>query len=222
MELLVKPYPNGSITTEKEASVESDPVIELLHAAYKELSRLEPLLQQNPLYRRVESLRRLIEEYEGIAGSRGSDPIFGPNPTLTTSMPEPSRDSTGPATVSPSRPPVSSDLTRRALANHPAADPEVTANISPAGVPDPSITRRRRGWNRGNSQAAQIRNAAAPYLREKGKPARGPEIYKAISAKGVEVRGKSPAAVVANALRWSPDLFELTPNGFRLRERSES
>lgn len=33
--------------------MESDPVIELLHAAYEELRRLEPLLQQNPVYRRV-------------------------------------------------------------------------------------------------------------------------------------------------------------------------
>jgi hypothetical protein len=191
--------------------VDSDPVIELLHAAYKELHRLEPLLQQNPIYRRVEALRRVIEEYEGVVGSREPDLTFGPDPAMTTSVPQPTRDPTAPATVTPSRPPASPDLTRRASADDPAADPDVPANISPARVPT---------WTRANSQAARIRDAAAPYLREKGKPARGTEIYKAISAKGVEVRGKKPSAVVANALRWSPMLFELTPKGFGLREWS--
>jgi hypothetical protein len=41
-----------------------------------------------------------------------------------------------------------------------------------------------------------------------------------VSAKGVEVRGEKPSAVVANAPRWSPMLFELTPEGFGLREWS--
>ena len=120
------------------------------------------------------------------------------------------------ALVTPSRPLAAPDLTRRASADDPAADPDVPANISPARVP----TRGRSGWTRANSQSARIRDAAAPYLREKGKPARGTEIYKAINAKGVEVRRKKPSAVVANALRWSPMLFELTPKGFGLREWS--
>jgi hypothetical protein len=136
--------------------VDSDPVIELLHAAYTELHRLEPLLQQNPIYRRVEALRRVIEEYEGIVGSRRPDLTFGPDPAMTTSVPEPTRDPTAPATVTPSRPPASPDLTRRASADDPAADPDVPANISPARVP----TRGRSGWTRANSQAARIRDAA--------------------------------------------------------------
>ena len=198
--------------------MDSNPVIEvlLLHAAHKELHRLEPLLQQNPIYRRVEALRRVIEEYEGTVGSRGPDLTFCPDPAMTTSVPEPTRDPTAPATVSPSRPLAFPHLTRGISADDPAADPDVPANISPARVP----TRGRSGSTRANSQAARIRDAAAPYLREKGKPARGTEIYKAISAKGVEVRGKKPSAVVANALRWTPTLFELTPKGFGLREWS--
>jgi hypothetical protein len=189
-----------------------DPVIELLHAAYEELHRLEALLQENPVYRRVEALRNLIEEYDAyIVGSRRPDLSSVPKSTLTTSAPLPLHDqSAAPTTVSASRAPSDPG------SPHPAADPDAPANIRASAPVGLQGGPRRRGGPRRASQAAQIRDAAAPFLREKGTPARGTEIYEAIRAKGVEVRGKKPSAVVTNALKWSPELFEKTSEGFGL------
>src|ERR1051325_2037334 len=44
--------------------MESYPLIEFLHGAYQELRRLDLLLQQTPVYRTFEALRRLVAEYE--------------------------------------------------------------------------------------------------------------------------------------------------------------
>jgi hypothetical protein len=196
--------------------MDSDHVIELLHAAYEELHRLEPLLKQNPVYRRVKALR--IDEYQAdIAGSRRPDLRSCPESAWSTSALASLRDPIAPATVSPAHAPSAPRPQP-----HPATDPDLPANTRARAPASPALSRQPRGGPREKSQAAHIRDAAYSYLREKGTPSRGTEIYNAIRAKGVEVRGKKPSAVVANALRWSPGSFELTPEGFRLTEWSNN
>jgi hypothetical protein len=194
----------------------SEPVIKLLHASYEELHRLELLLEQNSVYRRVEALRRLIEEYEAdIAGSSRPDLRWDPGSAGTATAP-----GSPPMTVSPSHPANSHDLAETASQLPPdPVGPVSRPSSRPVG---PSVTVRRRGGPRERSQAKQIRDAAAVFLQTKGKPATGTEIYRAIHEMGVEVRGKKPSTVVCNTLRWSPNSFTLSPEGFGLTAWSNS
>jgi hypothetical protein len=175
---------------------------EFLHSLYAELHRLEPLLEQNPVYRKHKRLRDLIRECEtDIIGSIRPDLRSSPQSWSIASVPI---GDNAPATVTPSHALNASEAVSSVPQPRPATDSKP----------------HRRGGPREVSQAAQIRHAALSYLQGKGKPAHGTEIYDAIRVKGVQVRGRKPAAVVANALRWAPEWFKKTSDGFALPEWS--
>lgn len=70
----------------------------------------------------------------------------------------------------------------------------------------------------GGSQSAAIRAGAAEYLRQKGGPASGAEIYRALLAMGITIPAKRPLSVVTSRLSHSP-MFLNTGLGYQLAER---
>lgn len=70
----------------------------------------------------------------------------------------------------------------------------------------------------GNNQSAAIRGVAAEYLRQKGAPASGAEIYRALVARGITIDAKRPISVVTSRLSRSP-MFHNTALGYQLAER---
>jgi hypothetical protein len=103
--------------------------------------------------------------------------------------------------------------------SRPAPQPEKTSPTPRSDLPQ---TTSRRHWKRGDSQSARIRAAAADYLRQKGKRAKGGEIYHAIASNGVEVSGKKPVAYVCARLSAS-EMFDHSPmGGYGLREWTDT
>jgi hypothetical protein len=193
--------------------MDSNPVIELLHAAYAELRRLEALLQQNPIYRRVQVLRRLVEEYGAdIAVFGPSDPRPDPGSSeAATAQGSPRDAGKVPPSDAPSHQPA--EAAPQLL---PSREPAAKVSIEPAAPSDSAPKGRHRAGSGEKSQAARIRDATAIFLEKRGAPAKSTEIYKEIHKMGVEVRRGKPHAVVSNALRYSPGLFTLAPDGFGL------
>jgi hypothetical protein len=170
--------------------VESDSVADLLRAAYKERQRLEALLRSNPDFQKLQGVRRIIALYDHEG--QGSSP--------GDPIPRPDQ---------------------RGSTSHPAAASDHRAEISrPVIRPEPSVRVARPRWTKGNSQSAKIRAATADYLRQKGKRATGGEIYKAITAQGIKVGGKDPAAGVTARISAASAIFDHTPEGYGLREWS--
>ena len=165
-------------------------VADLLQAAHKERQRLESLLRSDPDFQKLEEVRRIIDLYE--------------------------QEVQDPARVDPILcPDLQGSIPRTApLPDQPAKTSRPAAHSDP---PDRISSRR---WTWGNSQSSRIRAATVEYLREKGKRARGGEIYKAIASKGVEVSSKKPVAVVCARLTASA-IFDRTSEGYGLREWSD-
>lgn len=174
---------------------------DILKAAIEESYRLEARLCANPDFRRLEVVRRIITLYApGAEVPARIDPISHPDPI---SYPEPA---------------VS------AIRAAPTTDPDPSPTNSSSREPDPSDPQptSRQGLNTwGNSQSSRIRAAAAEHLMKTRKRATSGEICKAIVSKGIEVKGKKPAALVAAELSSSP-IFDNTPDGYGLREWSNA
>lgn len=84
---------------------------------------------------------------------------------------------------------------------------------------EPMTKNRRGGWTKGNSTSARIRTGALEFLRQIGRRAKGPEILRALEAKGLVINSKDPAALVSSRIGRSP-LFDRTYEGYGLREWS--
>jgi hypothetical protein len=183
----------SSIKAFKVDVMESAMNPEILQAAIEERYQLEARLRSNPDFRRLEAVRRIIALYApGAEIPVPIDPILSPEPAGSVRRPAP--------TLNP--------------------DPSPTNSFS---SPTPSDPQRRSGqglWVWGNSQASRIKGAAAEHLMETRKRATGGEIYKAIRAKGIEVRGEKPSATVSACLTSSPVFDHIRGEGYGLREWS--
>jgi hypothetical protein len=181
--------------------MEARPTPDILQAAVEEEYRLEAALRSHPIFQRLEAVRRVIEVYRGAGEILAAvDQVAGLSGDTIRADPVPTPDP--PATSSLSSPP-----TQRAI-----SPPSHSSSA-------PLARFRRGGWTRTNSQTSQIRAGAEEHFRKTGKRASGPEIYKALMSKGIEVYGRKPATVVAAALTSSP-IFDRTPEGYGLREWS--
>jgi hypothetical protein len=174
-------------------SMESIMTPEILQAMVAERYRLEALLHSNPVYQRLEAVRRVIDLWARVADDTARvDPVASSDRSGGTvgAHPVPKSDH-GPTT--------------------PPSDPPITT--------DPPVKSHRGGWTRGNSQRSRILTAAAEHFRETKMRATGREIYEAITSKGIQVRGKKPQAVVAANLS-SSHLFDRSEEGYGLSEWS--
>lgn len=198
--------------------MDSNPMVVLLHAAYEELQQLEPLLERNPVYRKVSALRSLINEYQAdMPASTRTDLSIRSNSAQAKSGPNSIHDLSA-ARIRPDRSPSPLNAAVDRCETPFGVDPAPPADIPVSAAASAPLSGRGRLGPRDRSQSARIRDAAVIFLRERGEPASGTEIYNTIRKRGVEVRGKKPSAVVCNALRWDSETFKKTSEGFALAE----
>jgi hypothetical protein len=171
--------------------MEADMVAEILLAAYQERQRLESLLRTNPEFQKLEGVRRIIDLYEQATQALA--------PAVSILRPDPPESN-----------------------SRPALPPDQPANISrPSAHSEQSDRTSRRRWTWGDSQSAHIRDAAAEYLRGKGRRATSGEIYEAIASKGIEIGSRHPGSYVAGRLSAASGIFDHSPDGYGLREWRE-
>ena len=176
------------------STMEATRIPEILKAAIEERYRLEARLRSNPDFRRLEAVGQIIALYASAAEV--------PLPIDPISYPEPAKSAIR-------------------AAQTPNPDPSSKNSSSSPPMPsDPQPTSRQGLWTWDDSQRKRIRDAAAEHLMKTGKRATSGEIYRAILSKGIEVRGKKPAAVVAAALTSSSELDHIRGEGYGLREWS--
>ena len=184
-----------------ESRVESDPLEsaitpEILQALIDERYRLEARLRRSgPDFRRLETVCRMIALYPpGAEVPTALDPISYPEPAGSEIRPAP--------TANP--------------------DPSPTNSSSSAPIPPDRPTGSRRGsWEYTNSKASRMRDAAAEYLEEIGRRAKGIEICEALLSKRTEIGGRKPSATLCGNLSSSPIFDHIPGEGYGLREWSE-
>ena len=193
----------GSTTNNGALKMEDEPS----RAGYEHGQRLDATF----LNRALDAVLRLVDIY---AAERGIKPNSGlPHPLGLVAYGDPISKIDAPTAASPSGSLTDADAPRTVAAS---SSEGVSAGDEPSGSLDPNSS-RRGGWTKGNSTSANIRAGAVAFLRQKGHPAKGPEITRALLAQGMVIIAKDPIRLVSSRIGRSP-LFVHTYAGYGLAE----
>jgi hypothetical protein len=124
--------------------IESNLTPKILQALIAERYRLEALLRPNPVYQRLEAVRRMIETWERTSKVTPLEPVANFDPSEGIVPPHVEHNS---------------GYVPRIRA------PAITV------LPDPPTSSRRGSWSYTNSKASHMRAAVAEYLEEIGRRA---------------------------------------------------